>query len=212
MACPQLRSSSLAWTNSRSKAVITKERLDEEDKLALQKDSKMCNNFIGSKYRPNWNPKELINDISIFTTLDHLVGDIDLFIFIRAYSDFSNQLLSMLFNIEACSTDIKVQVLIIPTDEKSVLDIKHALVKQWYSTLVNHRIRVSLIEFPSVMYQTYGTYIDTLCTESWKQQALQLFHQGFIGRFCKVNSPLHYLLVDIVIEYVKNNKFPPISK
>jgi len=57
------------------------------------------------------------------------------------------------------------------------------------------------------MYQTYGTYIDTLCTESWKQQALQLFHQGFIGRFCKVNSPLHYLLVDIVIEYVKKNLY-----
>ena len=187
--------------------IITKERLNEEDKLALEKKSKMCNNFIGSKYRPNWNPKKLINDISVFTTVDHLVGDIDLVIMVRAYSDFINQLLSMLFNIEACSTNIKVQVIIIPTDEKSVIDIKYAIVKQWYSTLVTHHIRVSLIEFPSWVYQTYGNYIDTLCTEFWKQQALQQFHVGFIGRFCKVNSPLHYLLVDIGLEYVKTNLY-----
>jgi len=188
---------------SNAVAFSTKQRIKEEDKTAP-----MCNSFIGNIYRPIWDSKGLLKNMTIFNTIHHVGGDVDLVLLVRVYSQFSNHLLSMLFSLEASTPNLKVQVLLIPTDNESVDSIKQVIVNQWYIDSVHRRISVSLVQFPPWIYKHYGSYIETLCTDSWKNKALRLYHAGFIGRFCNVNSPLHYLLVDIVLEYVKAKMKP----
>ena len=178
---------------------ITKKRLNSEDNAVST-----CQNFIEEFYRPKWDANSHLKNISIFNRHHHTYSAVDLVFIVRVYSQFKDQLLSMLFTLEAYTSDLNVQVFLIPTDSESVDIIKEVLVKQWYFDSVSHHIRVSLVEFPSSIYMQYGSYIDTICTESWKSKALKVYHAGFIGRFCNVNSPLHYLLVDILLEYVKN--------
>jgi len=180
----------------------TKRRIDDEDTNADSK--KMCEYYEGYKYRPKWSTKELLNHISAFTVSAKLMDSVDLVFVIRAYSKFNNNLMALLYLFESqAHSKLNLQIFIIPTDEESMNSIKQILTKQWFNPLVTHRIQVSLVQFPSWVYQKYGIYIDSLCTKSWMQSALTKFPPSDISRHCDVNSPLHYLLVDVTLEYVK---------
>ena len=70
---------------------------------------------------------------------------------------------------------------------------------------VSHRVRSMLFEAPNELYQLYGSLLNTtLCTPHWKQFfRSKLVSEYEISRWCTVNSPLHYTLVDIVLYYTK---------
>ena len=112
----------------------------------------------------------------------------------------------MIYLIESqSSSSVLFHMIIVPTDEESSHTIKQALVNQWHDPTVKLRSLVTVAYFPSWMYKTYGSFIDDLCTDAWIQYALTKYSQSDIDRHCNVNSPLHYLLVDTVLEYIKIN-------
>ena len=179
----------------------TKGRIDDEDKNVVSNN--MCGYYEGYKFRPSWDAKELLSHASVYTISANAIGNVDLVFIVRAYSKFTYNLLALLYLFEAQTDSIvNFQVIVIPTDEESMHDIKQVLTKQWFNPLVHHRIQVSLIQFPSWIYKQYGSYIETLCTDGWIQSALKIYPSSDIARHCNVNSPLHYLLVDITLEYV----------
>lgn len=82
--------------------------------------------------------------------------------------------------------------------------LKDVVGREWFKEGFVRRIFVSIVEFPLSFYHKYGIFLTSLCTDQWKNTAMRfgIYGQHNIERFCNVNSPLHYLLVDILLHYV----------
>jgi len=161
-------------------------RVNAEDKSASSKEG-MCTFYDGYKFRPKWDTSELVKEISLFSPPNNYPDPsrFDFMIVIRAYSLFTNHILSMIYSFESQSStsSVNFQVFIIPTDEESLYTIKQDLVKKWFNSTVKRQIQVTLVEFPSWIYKHYGSYIDNLCTDSWIQIALKKYSQSDINRY-----------------------------
>lgn len=122
---------------------------------------------------------------------------------VRAHGDYLSQLTSLVTLIASLRDDT-IRVLILPTEKGSFQTI-HTYILQVFALFApNSRLNLSVLRIHDNIYDTYGRYLRTLCTQEWRQRViLSGVPTEFVdNRFCGVNSPLHYLLVDIAINYI----------
>ena len=103
----------------------------------------------------------------------------------------------------------QVRVFVLPTDPDSFDPLQETLSGgefPWKNPPGKKRpsMRVSLVYFPRWLYDKYGVFLDRMCSPRWKYTALKFdIHTAkLVSRYCDVNSPIHYLLVDLVLHYV----------
>jgi hypothetical protein len=67
-----------------------------------------------------------------------------------------------------------------------------------------HRLQLKVLEAPQRIYETYGNMLNgTLCSPMHNQYFLKIGYPAHdFNRWCDVNSPLHYSLVDLALYYV----------
>lgn len=122
---------------------------------------------------------------------------------VRAHSSYSLHLISLLWTLEATQSNFAKQmvVLVIPTDAESTEVLRRILVKEWAFNK-HRRLGAVLLDFPQWVYDSYGHDIETMCTPPKYRLLLSKFPVEEVRRHCLVNSPLHYLLVDIALHHV----------
>ena len=99
---------------------------------------------------------------------------------------------------------------VLPTDKDSFESLKEVLAAvggfPWNQRHEKTRMtmRVSLVQFPPWLYEEYGAFLDRICSSRWKNTALKfnIHTVKLVSRYCDINSPIHYLLVDLVLHYV----------
>lgn len=62
---------------------------------------------------------------------------------------------------------------------------------------------VSVLSISDAIYDAHGSYLLSLCADTIKAKMSIVYTTREISRFCDVNSPLHYLLADAALAYVK---------
>lgn len=132
-------------------------------------------------------------------------GHSRLAIIVRAHGDYSTQLVSMLFLLASLIPQYKIRVIVVPTERGSSETLRNVL-EDFYSKSQADRTQISLLTVSSEVFDRYGHALEGLCTRVWKQMMLAKgFDEWVIDhRYCAVNSPLHYLIVDMALSYIKN--------
>jgi len=122
-------------------------------------------------------------------------------------------LLSMIYSIKSI-LHIKIRIIILST-EKASYDGLYTILTDM--KIINNEkeererekegnyIRIDLLYIPPQMFTEYGSFVHKLCAKHARTYFSILgFGPWEISRFCDVNSPMHYLFVDVVIEYIKS--------
>lgn len=119
-------------------------------------------------------------------------------VIVRAHKLYTNQLLSMIYSIEA-SNVTNVLALVTSMDCESWLDLKVAVGK--LSGLKN--VGVQVIDVPREVYEKHEkTMEQRLCTSLRVRELRRIgYIDEHINRFCGINSPLHYVLTDIAVKF-----------
>jgi hypothetical protein len=168
----------------------------------------------------NLNPRAraFIDIPKIFDTLDKTFppfhrqfGTVEetaqLAIIVRTHSSYAVQLMTLILMLEAMNIqEINLLMIIIPTDYESITVIKKSLDDLTLLKSMGFRVNTKVFEAPKSLYDKYGALINKLCTPGWKERFLEMTYKpSDVDRFCNINSPLHYTLVDIALHYVKVN-------
>lgn len=186
-------------------ATQTKMRIVDEDSKWFN-DRKVCDSVVVPS-RPLLDIGGIFQNISSGEDSQLYILDLmsTLAIIVRAHSSYSRQLISLLWSLESqnLSYDGKILVLVLPTEFESIETLRNALSYDWPSE--RHSVmRVVLMDFPAWVYSQHGSVLSTLCSSRLRHLLDQTFPESDIRRHCNVNSPLHYLLVDIALYYVLN--------
>ena len=172
-------------------------------------------------YRPIWNVAEIAKKY-VFTSNQNIpyfkgVDDkTDFVVVVRCHAGYARQLLAMIYFFRNLKSiyDLNFLLLVIPTEKDSYNVLAETIHKDKEIYLKSvlrkgkglrtENLRISLLFIPDIIYNLYGNYLArVLCTSDWKEMRWNQFGKLRISRFCDVNSPLHYLLVDIAVYYVK---------
>jgi len=124
---------------------------------------------------------------------------------VRAHGGYSDQLVSMLWTFKSIfPSGPHIRVIVIPTEKGSAATIRSVLSTGWPSPQPTY-IKVTVVDIPDWFYDFYGSFILSLCSNSWKQAMIgsRTFKTNEVSRHCEVNSPLHYVLVDLILLYVQ---------
>lgn len=179
-------------------------RIEELDR---QDTSKMCKTPF-KKHRPFWNVSNIFVELGD-DCFPNFNRNADLVLIIRGHALYVKQMISMLYSIESSATEFfyNVSVLVLPTDEESFIPINDTISISWNNIKVIHLINVVVVNFPSRLFEAYTPYLSSLCTYDWKNEAVRskLYNQHEVERVCDINSPLHYLLVDLALTFLRNN-------
>jgi hypothetical protein len=129
---------------------------------------------------------------------------VDFAVIIRAYYGNAKLLSSMLhFFSSLDKMPLSFKLIVIPT-EKGSYEVINTHIGNFSAFAATPNVEISLLHVPDDFYSAYGSYLKRLCTKKRKRQMLdQGFTESNLPRFCNVNSPLHYLLCDTMIEFLK---------
>jgi hypothetical protein len=186
---------------------FTSKRIQAEANNLLKADqARMCTTTV-SKARPFWNIDELYqvmvrDQVSIATNHSS-----DTAIIIRAHAGYSSQLLSFLWMLEGISEarTHSILAIIVPTEKGSMEILKKLLAISF--TPFQSKVTAVPFDVPDKLIDQYSPYLETLCSEKWKHEMISTKQHSAhdVSRHCEVNSPLHYLLVDIALHYLKKS-------
>lgn len=180
-------------------ASTTEMRVREEDK-AYRTSQGMCS-------RPVVKRRPLVDTAAIYFNVSKKTWRFskgsEMVVMIRAHAGYVNQLVSFLWSLEAAQSHLAQQivVLVIPTDYPSVELLQRSLKTEWFSTSIKD-VQVIFLDFPAWIYEEYGHELDTLCATPYRQMLMTKHKELEVRRHCGVNSPLHYLLVDVALHHV----------
>lgn len=189
---------------------VTFDKFSLEDTNAGAKKPHMCKSML-APYRPYWDVPSIFKNMLASANAGNWVDvdfESDLAIIVRVHSSYSQKFITLLWILESSAAALfkQVRVIAVPTDQHSILVLRDTLDEYWNTQTGNtssaKRVRVSLMEFPSWLYEEYGTYLRSLCHSEYKTRALGLYSAYTISRFCDINSPLHYLLCDLTLHYI----------
>jgi len=121
---------------------------------------------------------------------------------IRAHCDYADHLISMLWSIQSIQFGSSLRIIIIPTEQgcRKVLEKKIIQGGIYFTSL-----KTNLLDIPDWMYEQSTVYFRNLCSDFLQSPLSNQYNADDKDRFCTINSALHYLLVDIVIEYLKHS-------
>jgi hypothetical protein len=156
-------------------------------------------------FAPYWDVPSILDGLLRDNHLRHLGSNIaasEMFVVVRANGRYVVQLESMLQflqTIQSCT----ISVIVIPTEKGSFASLNDGL--KAFSTKSTSP-SLSILDVPDSLYDQYGAYIESLCTAE-QRQGIQ--NRGYakesIDHMCRVNSPLHNLLSDLMLEYIKRD-------
>lgn len=132
--------------------------------------------------------------------------DADFVVLIRSHLGYLLHTLSMLYNFEAQlsshneSTKPTIFVGIIPLERGIWQEIDETVKKRFYG---GRQLIVRTLPYPSLIYKDYGNELKTLCSGHYLQRLTDEYSAGEISRYCKIDSPKHYFLVDLTIEWLR---------
>ena len=181
----------------------TRRRITEED---AKGDQERCKIYY-KPFRPKWSAEKFISTVGTFN-IDFTISW-DLVFIVRVHSAYCNELLGFLHMINHLVAQYfgNSLVLVLPTEvaENGNRDLE-AAVSSFISSKLEIFIEVRILKFPPWVYESRRSYLaDNLCSETWKKwtREIKMYTDGQLSRFCDVNSPLHYLMVDITLAILK---------
>ena len=134
------------------------------------------------------------------------VVDADFVVLIRSHLGYLHHTLSMLYNFEAQlssqnkSSAPTVFVGIIPLEVGIWQEIDESVQKRFVG---GRKVTVRTLPFPSWVYKDYANELKVLCNDSYLQR-LKDEHSAYdISRYCGIDSPKHYFLVDVAMEWLR---------
>lgn len=186
-------------------AIKTKMRVHTEDTNRIMRRD-MCSSVVVPS-RPVFDIAAIFQNFSATESSETYYLDLTstVAIVVRSHSSYCKELMALLWSFEAQRLiyQSRILVLVVPTEKNSAGPLKKMLANHWpHSRSTN--IRVVLMDFPGWVYDQYGSELAILCSSRLKHLLDESFSQADISRHCNVNSPLHYLLVDIALYYVLN--------
>ena len=127
---------------------------------------------------------------------------------IRSHGGYSNALVSMLWGMEAQSTDLRMLALILPTEYPAAEVLHHHLQRHWsyYHYNPGKVASTTVMNIPKAEYDSHCCDLDRLCVDDWRQKLVSGgWSKDTVRRYCEVNSPLHYHLTDRALSFVVDN-------
>ena len=180
---------------------VLADRLKQEESILRKSKSSMCNNPV-KPFGPGWDAEAIWHEIAqTHENRDKfMVDDVtELMVLIRGHPGYKDQLVSLLLLLRSLKrTDIRV--IVIPTERDTYTTLYSHLQQ---AGMLHGQPTVSVLSINGAVYDTHASYLESLCTDTLKAEMALVHPQGEINRFCEVNSPLHYLLVDAALVYVK---------
>lgn len=177
----------------------------------LDKESPICS-YV-PPLRPDWNAMEVwysIHNHGLNPTNFQRDKETEMVVIIRSHIGFGYKLISMLASMKAIA-GVRLRALIVCTESDSCPALRALLTTHkfiddsdqasWSS--VWSGLRISLLDIPESVFTIYGPYLKSICTEPAMRLGNLSTNSNATRRSCTVNSPLHYLLVDAVLSYVK---------
>ena len=134
------------------------------------------------------------------------VIDADFVVLIRSHLGYLHHTLSMLYNFEAQlssqnkSSAPTVFVGIIPLEVGIWQEIDESVQKRFVG---GRKVTVRTLPFPSWLYKDYANELKVLCNDSYLQRLKDEHSVYDISRFCDIDSPKHYFLVDVAMEWLR---------
>ena len=180
--------------------LLTK-RLKQEEHTLRKAKSSMCDNPV-KPFGPGWDIEVIWHEIAqAHENRDKfMVDDVtELMILIRTHPGYKDQLVSLLLLLRSLKrTDIRV--IVIPTERDAYATLYSHLQQ---AGMLHGQPTVSVLSISGAIYDAHESYLQSLCTDALKAEMALVYPLSQINRFCDVNSPLHYLLVDAALVYVK---------
>ena len=178
----------------------TQMRVNEEDSR-VDRETKpvMCPELVGTP-RPMWNISHLgerllsLLENANLRQMDH---NTSIVVLVRAHEGYQGQLRVMLEFFSLIPASSSVSVVILPTDASSYTSLLKPSIT-FADRVANH-----LLYIPPEIYGRYGNFLLRLCSSRNKEYSSRKYRQDSIARHCSINSPLHYLLVDIALDVIK---------
>ena len=125
----------------------------------------------------------------------------DVVIIIRSHEMYALKLCSMIRFFQSLNLPYRLRVIIAPTHAGTY----EKLVKVVKRYRKNTSLQVDILEVPEIFYQNHSTFLPSICTAEWKASMLKNnYDEKQVGRFCGIDSPTHYLIVDVIIYMLKN--------
>eukprot|EP01041_Mallomonas_annulata_P000468 gene468-876_t len=128
---------------------------------------------------------------------------------IRTHGSYVGQTISMLAMLETIK-HINISAILLPTELgsfevlKKGLDRRHFIYNANMKDRHRDRLKISLMAIPPIIYDKYGSINAELCSEESRAGWAKAGHPpSNIATWCRINSPLHYFLVDVAMAYVK---------
>lgn len=178
----------------------------------FDKESPICS-YI-PPFRPDWNIENVwksIHDYKLNSVSFQKDEDTEMVIVIRAHTGYGYLLISMLASMKSV-VNVRLRVIVACTESRSYSGLRIILRHHMFiddngmahSPGVWSGLRISLLDVPKEIFTKYGSHVQTMCTEPAKRLFTKIGYGPYeISRFCEVNSPLHYLLVDAVLHYIQ---------
>ena len=189
---------------------VTIDKFSREDKISVAKKPHMCDRMI-DRYCPSWDVPSIFKNISDPTDEGNWIAvDLksDLAIIVRVHASYSHKLITLLWMLESSAADQfkQVRVIVVPTDQQSIFVLRNTLEEHWNrqtnGSISAKRIRITVMEYPTWLYEKYGSYLQFLCSRDYIAKATAIYGAYAASRYCDVNSPLHYLLCDLTLHYI----------
>ena len=129
-------------------------------------------------------------------------------VIIRAHAGYRLQLMSMLYALDSVcvNSNLTLSAIVLPLDCVARTLFKKILLDFRPSKLV-----FSLVQLADNIYTFFDTELSVLCNGVYFDALLRSNIPHHVQRFCGINSPLHYALVDLVLAELTSQKDGPAS-
>ena len=176
----------------------TKQRVAEEDGRVVEDN--ICPELLGT-IRPDWNISMISERVLPLRENEGLrtARLRGLVILIRAHSGYLGNLNMMLEFIATLPNAADTSVIVLPTEFAAYEQLREVSLRN-ADKVHNH-----LIYIPKEIYTEFEPYLASICTDEYSRHMNRRGRGGAIPRYCGINSPVHYLLVDIALHAVKSS-------
>ena len=177
--------------------LATRQRVQEEDEGSTSQGN-FCSEMAGT-VRPDWNVSMISRQVLTRTENSGLgqgrLGQ--LVILVRAHSGYRDHLNMMLEFLSTLPQVSNISVLILPTEWGS-----HALLQEVSQRHIE-KVDSHTIFIPEEVFVDFEPYLSSICSKKYSQYMERIGRKRAVSRYCGVNSPVHYLLVDIALHAIK---------
>lgn len=171
--------------------------------LVSIEDVEQCGQFVQLPLRPSYNYSDIYTRlVSQFLPFQRPVIDkVSFVIVVRFHPGYIDHTTSFLYNLYTqtsyCNCTFLVYLLNLEPEKLS------SEVLRRFRMIGSSKLLVRVSNLPTWIYAEFGHILPGLCTPLMTRALKQYTTDEHAHRSCKVNSPLHYYLVDIFLFHIK---------